>query len=49
MAHVGDCAQRGRHGGDQDGAAHTSFLPGCHMVGSRRGTREVSQRGSRGI
>lgn len=23
MAHVGDCAQRGRHRGDQDGAAHS--------------------------
>lgn len=26
-----------------------SFLPGCHMVGSRRGTREMSQSSSRGI
>lgn len=31
------------------GLPTASFLPGCHMVGSRRGIREVSQSGSRGI
>lgn len=31
------------------GLPTASFLPGGHMVRSRRGTREVSQSGSRGI
>lgn len=31
------------------GLPTASFLPGCHMAGSRRWTREVSQNGSRGI
>lgn len=30
------------------GLPTASFLPGCHMVESRKGTREVSQSGSRG-
>ena len=31
------------------GLPTASFLPGGHMVRSRRGTREVSRSGSRGI
>ena len=49
MVHVGDYAQQGGMGVIRMGLPAASFLPGCHMAGSRRGTREISQSGSRGI
>lgn len=39
---------RGGMGVIRMGLPTASFLPGCHMVESRKGTREVSQSGSRG-
>lgn len=49
MVHVGDYAQQGGIGVIRMVLPTASFLPGCHMAGRWRGTREVSQSGSRGI